>query len=479
MPDIQIVVIVLYMVILLWIGWGIARRQRTLRDYFLGGRSIPAWAVMLAVVATETSSLTFVGTPSMAYDGSMAFLQLVFGYVVARFVLAFFFLPAFFREEIYTVYAHLGSRFGSEVQRVAGLFFFVTRALAAGVRHYCAALVLFTVTGWSDWFSILVMGAVSLAYTVLGGISAVVWTEVFQMAIMIVGAIAAFIQLLLLIPGGWEQVVEVAGEAGKFQIFDWGNPFQLTYTFWSGLIGGFFLTLSSHGADQDLVQRLLSCKTLRGAKLAIIGSGFVVLAQFALFLFIGAMLFTFYHQSPPDVEKTDQIFPYFITTEFNPVLSGLVIAAIFAAAMSSTASALNSLSSTTITDFVQPILNRVSDEKRDVRMSRWVTVGWCVVLMIIAYLARNSENILETGLKVATFTYGSLLGAFLLAIFTPIRSQRAVTLGMCAGTVAVLVAYWLFRDVIFWTWYIPLAVVVTACVTYIWTAFERKDSSSA
>jgi len=474
MFDVQLAIIVVYMAVLLGMGWGIARRQRTLRDYFLGGRNIPAWAVMLAVVATETSSLTFVGTPSMAYDGSMVFLQLVFGYVVARFILALFFLPAFFREEIYTVYAHLGTRFGAEVQRVAGLFFFVTRALAAGVRHYCAALVLFTVTGWSDWVSILVMGLVSLAYTVLGGISAVVWTEVFQMAIMIIGAVAAFIQLLLLIPGGWEQVVQIAGEAGKFQVFDWGNPFKLDYTFWSGVIGGIFLTLSSHGADQDLVQRLLSCKTLRGAKLAIIGSGFVVLIQFALFLLIGIMLFTFYHTLPPDVEKTDQIFPYFITTEFNPILSGLVIAAIFAAAMSSTASALNSLSSTTITDFVQPILNRVSDEKRDVRMSRWVTVGWCIVLMIIAYLARNSENILETGLKVATFTYGSLLGAFLLGIFTPIRSQRAVTLGMCMGTVAVLVAYWLFRDMLFWTWYIPLAVLMTVCVSWGWNRIGRS-----
>ena len=474
--SIQSGIIILYMGILLLAGGFIARRQKTLRDYFLGGRNIPAWAVMLAVVATETSSVTFVGTPSTAYAGSMVFLQLVLGFVLARVILAAYFLPAFFREEIYTVYAHLGKRFGSEVQRVAGLFFFVTRALAAGVRHYCAALVLFTVTGWSIGVSILVMGGVSLVYTVLGGISAVVWTEVFQMAVMVLGAIVAFVHLLGLIPGGWERVVEVAGEAEKFQIFDFDCPFKLSYTFWSGVIGGTFLSLSSHGADQDLVQRLLSCKTLRGAKMAIIGSGFVVLVQFTLFLLIGVMLSVFYRDQPPDLVKTDQVFPHFIATEFTPVLGGLVIAAIFAAAMSSTASALNSLSSTTITDFLRPILGESPDERRDLRLSRWVTVGWCVILMAISYGARGSTNILETGLKVATFTYGSLLGAFLLAIFTPLRSQRAVTLGMCVGTIVVLVVYWLFQEYIFWPWYIPLAVLVTGCVTWLWTLFMPQPN---
>lgn len=472
----QLAIIIVYMAILLVVGGWIARRQRTLRDYFLGGRNIPAWAVMLAVVATETSSVTFVGTPSTAYLGSMVFLQLVLGYILARIILALYFLPAFFREEIYTVYAHLGKRFGSEVQRVAGLFFLVTRALAAGVRHYCAALVLFTVAGWSMELSILAMGGVSLVYTVLGGISAVVWTEVFQMAVMIVGAVAAFVHLLALIPGGWERVADVASEAGKFHMLDFGSPFKLSYTFWSGVIGGTFLCLSSHGADQDLVQRLLSCKTLRGAKMAIVCSGFLVLVQFALFLLIGVMLFVFYQNQPPDLAKTDEVFPHFIQTQFSPVLGGLVIAAIFAAAMSSTASALNSLSSTTITDFVRPLLGGHSDERRDLRFSRWVTVGWCIILMAIAYGASDSENILETGLKVATYTYGSLLGAFLLAIFTPIRSQRAVTLGMCAGAIVVFTVYWLFQEYVYWPWYIPLAVLVTGVVAYLWTCFQPQSN---
>ncbi|MFH1743258.1 MAG: sodium:solute symporter [bacterium] len=477
--SVQIGIIVVYMLILLAVGGWIARRQSNLRDYFLGGRNIPAWAVMLAVVATETSSVTFVGTPSMAYSGSMVFLQLVLGFFVARIIIALYFLPAFFQEEIYTIYAHLGKRFGTEVQRAAGLFFFVTRALAAGVRHYCAALVLFTVTDWSMGISILVMGLISLVYTVLGGLSAVIWTEVFQMAVMIVGAVAAFIHLLGLIPGGWDRLVDVAGEAGKLHIFDFGSPFKLSYTFWSGLIGGMFLSLASHGADQDLVQRLLSCKSLRGAKLAIVGSGILVFVQFTLFLVIGVMLFVFYSNQPPDLAKTDQIFPYFVKTEFNPFLGGVVIAAIFAAAMSSTASALNSLSATTMSDFLRPLSGEVTDERRDLRLSRWVTVGWCIVLMAVAYGARGSTNILETGLKVATFTYGSLLGAFLLAIFTPVRAQRAITLGMCAGSLVVLGAYGMFREFIFWPWYIPMAVLVTCCVTWIWILFNRQPQSDS
>jgi len=475
MAQIQIVIIAVYMGVLLCVGAWIARRQKNLRDYFLGGRSIPAWAVLLAVVATETSSVTYVGTPSIAYSGSMTFLQLVLGFVAARVILAVYFLPAFFREEIYTIYAHLGKRFGVEVQRVAGLFFFVTRALAAGVRHYCAALVLFTVTDWSMTISILLMGLVSLVYTVLGGLSAVIWTEVFQMLVMLAGAGIAFFQILHLLPGGWERFVDIASEAGKFQVFDLSSPFRLSYTFWSGLIGGTFLTLASHGADQDLVQRLLSCKSLRGAKCAIIGSGLLVFAQFTFFLLIGAMLYVFYPEPPAGLEKSDQIFPYFIRTQFNPLVGGLVIAAIFAAAMSSTASALNSLSATTVTDFIRPLFGDTLDPNREIRWSRWVTVTWCVLLMAIAYGAQGSTNILETGLKVTTFTYGSLLGSFLLAIFTSVRSQRAVTIGMCAGVIAVLVVYRLFHSYIFWVWYIPLAVLVTCVLTGLLSMIDRRD----
>ena len=485
--------------ILFMIGCGVyfARQQRGLSDYFLGGRSIPAWAVLLAVVATETSSVTFVGTPSMSFWGDCSFLQLVFGYCVARVILAFRFLPAFMTGELFTIYEHLGRTHGPGIQRLAGVFFFVTKALAAGVRHYCAALVLQVVTGWNPITSIVVMGAVSLIYTVLGGLSAVVWTEVVQMIIMILGAVISLIVIVDKLPDV-SAAISFAADAGKFHVFNFGNPFgQLGYNFWNGLIGGTFLTLASHGSDQDLVQRLLACKSLRGAKGAIIGSGVLVLVQFALFLVVGALMYSFYagevqgvsvtppganapsaeiiYESSPFPESSatrsgtleftqnDHIFPYFIVQQLPPLVAAFVIAAIFAAAMSSTASALNSLASTTITDFIRPMRKHAVDEEQDLRLSRLLTVGWCIVLMVVAYLSMGSQSILETALGVATFTFGSLLGAFLLAIFTPCRNPLGTAVGMLLGVVVavILASNADLKAAVHWTWRIPIATTIT------------------
>ena len=487
-----------YMAFMIGCGIYFARRQRGLSDFFLGGRSIPAWAVLLAIVATETSSVTFVGTPSMSFWGDCSFLQLVFGYCVARVILALRFIPLFLTGELFTIYQHLGKAYGPGVQRLAGVLFFVTKALAAGVRHYCAALVLQIVTGWHPVVSIVVMGLVSLIYTGLGGLSAVVWTEVVQMIIMLSGAVVALIVMVLSLPS-LSDAIAYAAEAGRFHLFNLGSPFALNYNLWNGLIGGTFLCLASHGADQDLVQRLLACKSERGAKFAMVSSGALVLVQFALFLFIGAMLFSYhagqhesvafqpsdsaapeqvivYEDSPvhPETatgtlmfESRDGVFPHFIVSRLSPLVAAFVIAAIFAAAMSSTASALNSLASTTMTDFVQPLRKREVSERADLVLSRILTCVWCVVIMVVAFLSMGSKGILETALAVASFTFGSLLGAFLLAVFTRCRHAAGTAVGMLLGVLVAIVLAFVLDEVVHWTWRIPIAASITVASGFV------------
>lgn len=473
-------IIALYLLILVGIGWWCSRKQDSLSDFFLAGRTIPAWAALAAVVATETSAVTFIGAPAISFaeGGDLSFLQVALGYVFARFVLSFVFLPKFFEHEIVTIYQYLGNQFGRNAQYTAGIFFFITRALAAGVRHYAAALVVSAAMDLNLPLAIIVTGGVSLIYAWLGGLSAVIWTEVFQFLVMLAGAILAFMYLLDLIPGGWAEVVQTGSEAGKFAFlhFDWGP--SSPYYFIAGMLGGFCLNLASHGADQDLVQRLLSCKGLRNAQTAMILSGFVVFAQFAFFLVIGVMLYVHYGALPDGLDKNDQIMPYFVMETMPSAAAAIVIAAILSAALSSTASALNSLSSTAVTDFVVAFQKKQPSQSTLVNASRWFTVFWTVVLIVIAVLAQNSKSILDTGLSIPSYTYGSLLGAFLLGIFTIVNQSVCVISGMIAGVIVVITLSFFG---IHWTWFVPagsLSTIMIACTMYCLNGFHRipKDT---
>jgi len=467
------IIITVYFAVLIVIGIFCSRKQDSLSDFFLAGKNIPAWAALAAVVATETSALTFIGVPAIAFaeGGDFSFLQLALGYIAARFILAYFFLPKFFQREIVTIYEFLGHHFGQSVQRVSGIFFFITRVLAAGVRHYVAALVIVTFTDTNLIFAIILTGAISFVYSLLGGIAAVIWTEVFQLIVMISGAVLAFVYLIHLIPGGLEGAVQLANENQKFTFVHWDWGETGAYTFFAGLLGGFFLNLASHGADQDLVQRLLSCRNLRGAQTAIIGSGFFVFLQFAFFLFIGVLLFAYYGTLPADVDKADQLLPYFVVQELPSAAAAIVIAAILSAALSSTASALNSLSSTAVTDFVIPYRKTPLDSKTLVTISRGFTLFWTVMLIIIAFFAQRSESILDTGLKIPSLTYGSLLAVFLLGIFTKFRHPSSLIAGMILGTVTVLCVT---LTSLSWTWYVTIGTISTIAYAYLFQFVWRK-----
>src|ERR1700733_7572245 len=349
---IDLAIVIVYLVGVTLFGAHFRRGQQNLRDYFLGGRTAPWWAIACSIVATETSTLTIISTPGIAYAGNLGFLQLVIGYLVARVILCLVLVPQYFQGEFYTAYQLLEKRFGTRMKSAAALVFMGTRALAEGVRISAIGKVVSVAFGTGERWSIAIVAALTLIYTFEGGMSAVIWTAVLQLALYLTGSVAAFLLLLHKIPGGWHDVsLAAAAAGGKLRIFDFTFSLTKSYTFWSGLIGGTFLTMASHGTDQTMVQRLLAARNERDSKKALLASGVIVFAQFTLFLVLGVMLFVFALHAPLPIAggDTDRIFPEFVVRSMPVGLVGIVLASIFAIAMSNASGSLNSLAS--------PILN--------------------------------------------------------------------------------------------------------------------------
>ena len=467
-------IVALYLVGITVFGLRFRKQQRSLKDYFLADKSIPWWAISLSIVAAETSTLTVISVPGVAYDTNFAFLQLVMGYLVGRVVISFVFIPQYFRGELFTAYQLIERRFGKNLRTLTAGLFLITRAAAEGVRIFAVAIVVgIALSGFLHGFSdfgrdlaaIAIVTALTLIYTFEGGMAAVIWTDVIQTFIYVAGTIVGFFTILHLVPGGWTTVSAMASEAGKFRVFDFSWDFYKTYTFWSGVIGGAFLNTASHGTDQLIVQRLLAARTMRQSQLALLASGVAVFFQFGLFLLIGAMLFVFYKLFPPLLafSKTDRIFPTFIVTRMPHGVSGLLIAAILAAAMSNLSAALNSLSSTTILDLYARIRPQVP-EARLLRLSRVSTAIWGLVLFALAILSRNRGRVVELGLSIASVAYGALLGVFLLGVLTKKASESGAMVGMLCGF-AANIYLWKFTKVPF-TWYVALGSVLTFLVGY-------------
>jgi len=452
--------------------------HRSVKDYFLGRRETSWVVISLSIVATETSTLTLIGVPALAYaayprpelGGSFTYLQVVAGYIVARFILSWLFIPAYFQGEMLTAYELLHRRFGARAKHFAASLFLVMRALAEGVRVFAASLVLAAVLGASVpglphlWlWSIAIVGVLTLIYTFEGGIAAVIWTDLVQLVIYIGGSLLAAYMLITLVPGGWPAIVDDAARSGKLQAVSWSRDLTVPFTFWAGLVGGCFLTMASHGTDQLLVQRLLTCRTKRESQKALILSGFVVFAQFALFLTIGIMLHAYYATHPlPAMASTDEIFPAFIVRSLPHGIAGLVIAAIFAAAMSNLSGSLNSLASTTVLDFYQPMTERSLDDTRLLTLSRWLTAAWGLVLIAIAILARGWGSVFTVGLTIASIVYGPMLGAFLLGVLTTSATETGAMTGVGVSLVAMLAVYrW---TPLAWTWYVLAGTIICVAV---------------
>lgn len=467
MHVVDLVVIGAYLVFITWFGAQFGRTQKSLKDYFLGGRGAPWWAIAFSIVSAETSTLTIIGTPPLSFAGNFSFLQLVFGYLLGRIVVAFLFLPHYFRGEMFTAYELMQRRFGLRVRKFTAGVFLLLRALAEGVRVFAVSIVISIVLGTGELASIAVIVCLTLFYTFEGGMTAVIWTDVLQMLLYIVGALISFFLILQLIPGGWHNVLATASAAGKFHIFDFRFSFsaaffQRNYSFWAGLLGGCFLVTASHGTEQLIVQRLLAAKDERDSRLALFSSWVVIFFQFGLFLFIGVLLYVFYKDTgrpaPPVLERS---YPAFIWNHLPIGLAGLIMAAILAAAMSNLSAALNALASSSIMDFLRPLRPHYS-ERVYLRLARWATLVWGVVLFAIGLLARHWGRVLEAGLSIASILYGALLGVFLLGVLTKKPGEWPAIIGMTAGLAATL----LLRAHIAYTWYVIVGSLTTFIVGY-------------
>lgn len=472
MNPLDLSVLALYLgAVTLWGAW-LGRGHAGGRDYFLGGRELPWWAVMLSVVATETSTLTFLSIPGVSYLGSLVFLQLTVGYLVGRIVVAAVLLPAYARGELATAYQLLEARFGTPVRRLTSGIFMITRLLADSVRLFATAIPLALLTGWSYPVSIAVIGLLTVVYTYFGGIRAVVWVDAVQMGLYLFGAVAAGVALQGAIPGGWGAALEQAAAAGKLRVVDPSLELGTAYTLWAGLIGGAFLSMASHGADQLIVQRLLTCRDLAGSRRALVGSGVLVMAQFAVFLILGIGLWA--HFGGAAFERSDEIFARFIVEGLPTGLTGLLIAGVLAAAMSSLSSSINSLASATAYDFWAPLVGlgdgsatTTADDARLGKVGRVFTLVWSVLLVggALAFLALGEgAAAVEVALGIASLVYGGLLGAFALGVFSTRADTRSVALGMAVG-IGVVVWLWLFRrSAVAWPWYVLIGTALTVLV---------------
>lgn len=429
------------------------------RDYFLGGKTAPWWAISFSIVATETSTLTIIGTPAIAYGGNLTFLQLVFGYLIGRVLIVLLLLPGYFRGEYFTAYEVIEKRFGMRMRAVAAITFLATRTVAEGVRVAAIALVVSVALGTSERLAVAIVIALTVLYTLEGGMKAVIWTDVAQLILYLTGSLATFLFLLHKIPGGWNEVTQVAAAAGnKLQLLDFSFSVATKYTFWSGLIGGAFLTMASHGTDQTIVQRLLAARNQRDSRAALLASGGIVLAQFTLFLLVGILLFVFAQHVPllSPGERTDRILPLFLVQEMPAGLAGLLLASILAVAMSNASGTLNSLAASSALDFSR-LRGRATDGKQFLRLSRRMTLVWGLVL--IGFGLVKWGPLLEAGLTVAALPSGSLLGLFLLGTFDRAANASGALAGMFVGLATVLSVF-MYTGVAF-TWYVLIGALTT------------------
>jgi solute:Na+ symporter, SSS family len=483
--GLDFVVIAAYLIGITALGIFVGRKQKDSKDYFVADRSIPWWAVMISVVASETSALTFISIPGLAYVGNLGFLEVAIGYLLGRIVVAKVLLPRYYQGELVTAYALLETRFGLATRRFTSIVFMVTRGMADSVRVFATAVPIALIIGpllppaAVMPTAVLVLGTLTVIYTIRGGMRAVVWTEIVQASVYLIGGISAIILIGHAVSGGWTTILNTAGPAGKLHTFDFYTGFDRPHTVYAGLIGGAFLAMASHGADQLIVQRLLSSKTLKAGQMAIIGSGVVIIAQFALFLMIGVGLWVLNkgHVFP----SADAIFPTFIIDQMPHGLVGLLLAAILAATMSTHSGAINSLAAASTHDIYLPLTGKTADDPSVLKIGKLFALAWGIALTGGALLFPQNPKmpIVVVALSIASFTQGGLLGGFFLGIFWRRAIQRDAITGM-AVAIAVM-AFIVFAkqfieafpsltglltpvSTIAWPWYVLIGTTITMVV---------------
>ncbi|MFH1198245.1 MAG: sodium:solute symporter [bacterium] len=469
-------IIVSYLIIIAVIGLVTAGRNSSAKDYFLGAKSIPWWAVCFSIVAAETSALTFISIPGLAYLTNMNFLQVVIGYLIGRIIVAYVFLPAYFKGELTTAYAFLEKRFGIKSRYFASVVFLFTRTAADGVRLFATAIPIKLLLGISYPSAILIIMIIAIIYSIIGGVRSVIWVDVLQMIIYIGGAIITiYYSLNFLIPGGMQNFINIAWNEGKLQIFNLGSFtdlkdfFAKPYSLLGGIIGGAFLSMASHGADQFIIQRLFTTGDLKASRKAIIGSGIIVLIQFVLFLLVGVCLYVYYGKL--DI-RADEIFPKFIIEMLPAGISGLIIAGLLAAALSTLAGSINSLASSTMMDIFRIHPDKMKEPKT-INLSRGIALFWAMALVGAALFFMNTtQSVVELALGISSFTYGGLLGTFLLGLIVKRANQEDALAAFTAGIFIMITVIALKLTA--WTWFTLIGVSATLALGFMLSRINKK-----
>lgn len=501
----DLLIIVAYFVAITWLGLYMGRKEESMEDFALGGRKIPWWAVLASIIAAETSAATFLGAPAEGYRlQNVLYVQLTLGTILARIIIAFLFIKPYYQYQVYTVYEFLQKRFGAVSRTAGSLIFLVTRMMASGVRVYIAAVVLVVawkfLTGASPTLAqyalaITVMTVVTAVYTMLGGIKAVIWTDLIQACVMFGGALFALFSIVHLIPGGWEGIKAGTDNFANFKVFDTGlhgettlytamlSVFSQEYTIWAALIGSTFLTMATHGTDQDMVQRMLTATDYKRSRFSLILSGIADIPIALAFVTIGIFLYAYFRVAPdPNLPAAhNEIFAYFIITKMPVGMRGLIIAGVFATAMGSLSAALNALATSFVKDFYAPFFRKNAGDKHYVFMARIFTFVFAILMIVVAVLAAYSVlhnpglTIIPIALGIIGYTYGSLLGMFLIGMLTRTRgNDRGNLIAMFFGFLTVFILSGLASRVLGWfglpalqvpqiafTWYIMFGAIVT------------------
>lgn len=485
-----------YLLLTTWIGHALRGKQATIRDFFLGGRSLPWPAVCGSIIATEISALTFIGVPAMVFaaKGNFTYLQWALGSILARFIVGRYFVPAFYQKEIYSPYQYMGEKLGNGVKTITTFLFFLGAILGQSVRLLVTAIILRTVTGMPFSVCIFIIGAFAIVWTLMGGMTTVIWTDVIQFGIFIFGGLLALFWILGRLEGGWDQMIEVSASAGKLKLLDLTTDPAAEFTLWVALLAMPFQNMAAFGTDQLNAQRMFCCRSARDAAKAMYASS-VSQVITLLMLLVGAGLFAFYQQRPPTPaeaalfkEDANFIFPVWITTELPPGITGLILAGAFAAAISSLDSVLAALSQTSLGLFSHRFEETAADHRRALFLSKVAVVFWGVALCFFAIgldYMRGNINMVSLAFGMVSYTYGPLLGIFLLALLPTGRDGRGIWVGVI---ISILMVLWVKPDLytilanfgvitrekaaalkpdVTYAWMYPLTTVITFACGYL------------
>ncbi|HAC91673.1 MAG TPA: transporter [Planctomycetaceae bacterium] len=499
---VDVIVLLASIAVVLWIGIRTGKGNQTADDYMFGGRNLPWWAILGSIVATETSTATVLSIPGFGFGPvGLKFLQLAMGYIVGRLLVVTILLPLFFKGQLSSAYHVLRDRFGQRSTHAASLLFLVTRNLGDGLRLFLAALVLNKLLGWDFYLCALTTGAITMLYTYVGGMRSVVWNDCIQLLIYMSGGLATIILLTMKIDGGWATILEFAQQNNKLQVIQavpaagqgW-LQWLLTspYTIWVGVLGGATLTLGTHGTDQMMIQRYLSARSQTDAGKAVVISSLVVFIQFAIFLFVGIQLACFYQQSEPALQfaKPDEVYVHFLVNHFpyNTGMTGLMLAAILAAAMSTLSSSLNSSATAVINDFYLPACKAVPSHRKLLLITQVLTLLFGVVQVTVGILAaRLSEQVVSSALAIAGYSSGLLLGMFFLGIATRRVGQTEALVGAVFGLCVLLLVQFVMPIMagqewkIAWPWYSLIGASATIlfaiALSYVVPNSKQSDST--